>query len=90
MRHCIFVAYLVESPDSREAQRRLGAGAEQLEDGHGGGQLPCRGPLHVDDGVGRLVDDHLGLVAQAALHKVKVRGARILHRKQNITSVCVR
>ena len=48
-------------------------GAEQLEDRDSWGQFPAGGSLHVDDGVSRLVDDHLGLVAQARLNELEVR-----------------
>ena len=39
---------------------------------------PVGRPLHVDDGVGGLVDDHLGLVPQAGLDKVKVRARALV------------
>ena len=44
-----------------------------------GGQthFPDGRPLHVDDGVSRLIDNHLGLVAQARLAKLEVRRRKL-------------
>jgi len=68
--------YPVESPDSGEPQGRFGGGTEELEDGHGRGQLLGRDALHVHHGLGCLVDHDLVLVAQAALNEVKHRAVR--------------
>ena len=64
--------HLVKRPDGGEPESGLGRGAEELQDGDGGHELPRGCALHVDDGVRRLVDDHLGLVAQARLYEVEV------------------
>ncbi len=53
--------HLVEGPNRGKSQRGLGAGAEELKHGDSRSQLTARGPLHVDNGVGRLVDHHLRL-----------------------------
>ncbi len=62
---------LVEGLDGGVAQGGLRGGAEELEDADGGGELFGRGGGQGDDGGGGLVDDHVGLVAQAGLDEVE-------------------
>ena len=69
---------LVERLGGGEAQRGLGRAAEELQHGHSGRQLLGRRVLHADDGVRRLVDDHLALVAQTALDELEQRAVAAL------------
>ena len=63
--------YLVEGADCGEAQRGLGRATEELEDRDSRGELLRGRLLHVDNGVGCLVDHHLTLVTQTTLYEVK-------------------
>mmetsp|Transcript_6058 Transcript_6058/g.24078 ORF Transcript_6058/g.24078 Transcript_6058/m.24078 type:complete len:485 (-) Transcript_6058:662-2116(-) len=63
----------VERAHSREAQYGLGAAQEELQHGHRGRELARGDVAHVDDRARRLEDDHLALVAQAALEEVEER-----------------
>ena len=67
----LWLIYLVEGPDRGKAQCWFRRAAEELQDRHSGCQLLGRSVLHVDNSMGRLVNHHLTLVAQAALNEVK-------------------
>ncbi len=69
---------LVEGLDGGVAQGGLRGGAEELEDADGGGELFGRGGGQGDDGGGGLVDDHVGLVAQAGLDEVEEARLRVV------------
>lgn len=65
---------LVQRSDGGETQRRFREAAEHLENADGGSQLSAGRLFEVDDGVGRLVDDHLGFVAEAGFDELEVGG----------------
>lgn len=76
MIYCDFKCYTpeflnTEIPILISPQGRLGAGEEELEHRDGWCEVPGRRLPEGDDGVGSLVDHHLGLVPQHRLEEVK-------------------